>query len=335
MLDAAKAPDCGEGPYKVHLDQDDGFYYVWVTDYTAQEDVRLDHRYPIGKTAYRKCRELNASTADLLGDMPAPTPAEEDRMINLGVIVEDTPANPFTRADVAVIMGILKEETPAAAEGTAMHAELEPTEDELDIAAGDFTRFPSQARHEWLEDAGLFAAEMLRTRTDLEVNAKVRVSIGWPQGRKAIGECWHVESSGDGHREIFISPALDDGCKIADVVIHELIHACLPKEAKHGPLFGKPARAVGLEGKLTATYAGEELAELIRAWVAERGPYPAAAMDRHSLVKKQTTRLLKVSCCGPSGVGHEEYVCRMSKGQFERAAPVCGICGEDMVCADA
>lgn len=64
----------------------------------------------------------------------------------------------------------------------------EPSAEEL-VRAEEMERFPSVARHAWLEDAGSFAAKLLRERAELDVPHTVRVSLGWPRGRKAIGEC--------------------------------------------------------------------------------------------------------------------------------------------------
>ena len=63
------------------------------------------------------------------------------------------------------------------------------------------------------------------------------------------------------------------------------------------------ARALGLEGKLTATVAGEAFVEAVGPLLEEVGPFPHAALDwagPRSGPKKQVARLLKVACaaCG-------------------------------------
>lgn len=322
QMDQAKAPELGEGPFTVvHLTS--GLWRVEDTRDGSHASGQIMH----AKSAARKCRELNEAT-------PAPavpfTPAEVAEIIEVLTpgkgrkrAAPKAPAAPVAEPTAEGLGDLLTGPDGETPELEPIAPDLEPSVEELD-ASDTVERFPSAARHEWLEDAATFGAKLLRERTELTVNVKVRVSVGWPTGRKSIGECWHMEASGDGHREIFVSPALEDGTKIVDVLVHELIHACLPKDAKHGPMFGKPARAVGLEGKLTATHAGPELEELIRAWVAERGPYPAKALDRYEQQKKQTTRLLKCVCpaCG--------YTVRVTKVWAEKALPVCGIDGEDM-----
>lgn len=60
-----------------------------------------------------------------------------------------------------------------------------------------------------------------------------RMACGWPLGRRrggqgrshAIGQCWARKASSDGCSEIFVSPELDDAIEVAEVLVHELIHA--------------------------------------------------------------------------------------------------------------
>lgn len=134
---------------------------------------------------------------------------------------------------------------------------------------------------------------------------KIRVSIGWPSSgirSKTIGECWVREASGDGHAEIFVTPSLKDPERIAGVLTHELVHAIVGHDAKHGPVFKKAAVSMGLEGKMTATTEGPAW----HAWADEvlhdLGPYPGSDLTGRIAggKKKQTTRMLKVTCphCG-------------------------------------
>lgn len=354
LYDAARDGDAGFGPYSVERNDDDAFYYV------HRDGQPVGKGWALRKGALRKARELNEayaaetkerwiSTAEREGLIPARDSEPEDFIGenpsgyhdpeggDFGGGDDPEPSN-FERMAERELRALIEageidgpEEGPGhipTREGLEEQGFGDLLEPDETVTAEEIERFPSAERHEWLEDAGHYAAKLLRDRTDLEVPKAVRVSVGWPGlGRKAIGSCWHLKASGDGHREIFISPVLEDGVQIVATLIHEMIHASLPDDAKHGKLFGKPARAVGLEGKLTATYAGEELEGLIKAWVETRGQYPAKGLLKSlGAEKKQTTRMLKVSCCRE----HEEYVVRMSRAQFERAAPICGICGEDM-----
>ena len=78
------------------------------------------------------------------------------------------------------------------------------------------------------------------------------------QRGKRIGECWSDLASADGAFEIFIVPGIDDAARIAGILTHELVHAAVGLKAGHGAVFAKAARALGLEGKMTATTEGPE-----------------------------------------------------------------------------
>lgn len=157
-----------------------------------------------------------------------------------------------------------------------------------------------------------------------------RVSCGWPSKSallrassksRRIGEAWHA-GSGDDSREIFISPALENPVAVADVLLHEMIHAALPGEVGHRAPFPQIAKKLGLEGKPTATYAGEALAQVLAEITAEVGPYPHAKLDA-TPHRKQGTRMMKVQCpdCG--------YTLRTTRVWLEVGVPTCP-CGATM-----
>lgn len=128
----------------------------------------------------------------------------------------------------------------------------------------------------------------------------VRVSVGWPGSRRGIhdlGSCWKKEASADGTFQIFVSPIIDDTVRALDILIHELCHAVTNCEG-HNDAFGLVARAVGLDGKLTATFAGDALRERLNVEViAKLGKYPHSALNPTKSGKKtQTTRLIKMTC---------------------------------------
>lgn len=149
---------------------------------------------------------------------------------------------------------------------------------------------------------------------------KVRVSCGWPssgglgQKRKTLGQHWAPEASVDNRSQIFISPWLENKgeCGVLPVLAHEVVHAVVGNDAKHGKVFRKCAEAIGLTGKMTSTVAGAELMEKISKWQTVLGEYPHGKLDpKKSPVKKQTTRMIKMECpeCG--------YVARTSRKWLE------------------
>jgi hypothetical protein len=188
-------------------------------------------------------------------------------------------------------------------------------------------------REEWL----ITLAEMMRpVFADLgyTLPEKLRVSVGWPSskalagkgGSRAIGQCFYPECSKDKATELFISPVLEDGMRVADTLAHELAHAALGKGHGHGPKFARVAKALGLEGKPTNTVAGEAFIQWAKPLVAALGKYPHAALDVTKGQTKQSTRMLKVSCpeCG--------YSVRTTQKWLDVGTPTCP-CGEEMEAA--
>lgn len=154
-----------------------------------------------------------------------------------------------------------------------------------------------------------------------------RVSVGFPGGgarRTTIGQCWCDSVSANGLTEMFISPVLSTAKEADHVLAHEMVHAAVGIKAGHKGPFTKMARGIGLKGKLTATFAGEELREKLDALTALLGPYPHAGMDPgKSNRKKQSTRMLKLECpeCG--------YIVRTTQKWIEMGIPTC-CCGTKM-----
>lgn len=159
------------------------------------------------------------------------------------------------------------------------------------------------------------------------IPTKYRVSVGWPKGSRggktseSIGQCWDPKCSSDGHHEVFISPKLDAFAAI-ETLVHEMIHVSAGVAAKHRGEFKRLAVAVGLEGKMTATLAGEELGKRIRAWIADMPEYPHGPMDLGGSKEgepgeKKGSRLIKVCCPGC------EYTVRMAQKWIDVAVPAC------------
>lgn len=156
--------------------------------------------------------------------------------------------------------------------------------------------------------------------------AKFRVSVGWPKGSRggstaeSIGQCWDPKHSADGHYEMFVSPKLG-AFEAVEVLVHEVVHLGAGLECKHRGAFKKLALAVGLEGKMTATTAGDELAKKIRAWMADMPEYPhgpmVAAVEGEEKEKRPGSRLIKASCecC--------EYTVRLAQKWIDIAVPTC------------
>lgn len=180
-------------------------------------------------------------------------------------------------------------------------------------------------REGWLQQL----AELVRpwfVGVELEVPA-VRIGVGFTsKGARStrIGECWHPAASADKVPELFVHPTLHEPLKVAETLIHELIHAALPPDAKHGPQFKRPALALGLTGRMTATTAGDELIARLSPVLEQLGPYPHAAFrprvnGTSSTGPKQSTRMVKCECatCG--------YIVRTSRKWIDLAVPECPV----------
>lgn len=159
---------------------------------------------------------------------------------------------------------------------------------------------------------------------------RIRVACGWPSrsalsGKaKRIGEAWSHRCSGDGAHETFLSPVLADPIEVGATLVHELVHHAVGVEHGHKGPFRKLATAVGLVGRMTATTAGPALQERLHALAEELGPYPHAALNGGAGRKKQSTRMLKVTCadCG--------CIVRMTRQWLDEVgAPTCA-CGGAM-----
>lgn len=166
----------------------------------------------------------------------------------------------------------------------------------------------------------------------------IKFSVSFIEGtrstkkNKTIGAHYSHHFSKGQEQHILIHPSLDDGVRVVDVLIHELIHAQLPIDAGHGKEFREIALKVGLTGKMTATVATDELKSKIEKWVKKVGEYPHSSFDVSKSRKKQTTRMIKVMCVSDNefcGGGH--YKARMSRKLIEDfGCPVCPNCGEQM-----
>lgn len=157
-------------------------------------------------------------------------------------------------------------------------------------------------REEWLNKAAERLNEMIGEKTDLTPSKSVLVSTGWPRrdrGGKVIGQCFK-KTPGGGKHHIFITPTLSTATDVLPVLLHELVHAADDCQHQHKGPFVKAIRALGLEGKPTATVPGKDLKAELRTLAGELGKYPHTRLSVVGEEKPQTTRMLKVECpdCG-------------------------------------
>ena len=115
-----------------------------------------------------------------------------------------------------------------------------------------------------------------------------------PSKVQTIGQCFSRSASDGGINEILITPLLNNSISVLETLTHELVHAIDDCQHGHKAPFKRIAEAVGLEGKMTNTIAGEELTEKIKAIVKKLGRYPHKKLNLSG--KKQTTRNLPILC---------------------------------------
>ena len=119
-------------------------------------------------------------------------------------------------------------------------------------------------REQWLNEC------IQKLRPDFEqlghpLPEKIRASCSWPSKsglankKRRIGEAWSAKNSADQSCEVFISPVLKDPLEVSATLVHELVHCAVGVEEGHKGKFPRLAKAVGLEGKMTATTAGEDV----------------------------------------------------------------------------
>ena len=120
-----------------------------------------------------------------------------------------------------------------------------------------------------------------------------------------------------------ISPVVADATEVLAILIHELCHAVTLGDG-HGKKFTRAARAFHLEGKPTATVAGDAFKQAFADLTARLGEYPHAALNVGDGLKKQSTRMLK-ACCPDCG-----YTVRLTAKWVQFGLPICPVDGLEL-----
>jgi len=139
----------------------------------------------------------------------------------------------------------------------------------------------NQLREAWLEQAASFLRGFMEQH-GLLLDTLPRVSTGFPSRgglSRVIGQCVSPKVCADGKAQIFISPRIADSVEVLGILLHELIHAAVGCEERHGKKFSQASRKVGLVGKPTATTVGESLEKFLEHYILSSGEYPHAAIQ--------------------------------------------------------
>ena len=189
-------------------------------------------------------------------------------------------------------------------------------------------------REEWL----LSAVEELRKYFEikgLKLPTNIKVSCGWTGKNisKTLGSCWDNTVSRNNFYEIFISPILDDVVGSQGVVanlIHELTHALLGVQEKHGKKFKIAIKKLGLTGKSTSTYADSELiTDVIKPLAEKLGTYPHGSINLEVKEKKARNKNILDAYCPNCG-----YEIKVKVKFLDKGIPKCPMCEIEFVVED-
>ena len=101
-------------------------------------------------------------------------------------------------------------------------------------------------REIWLT-RGVRALRPIFAAAGYSIPSRLAVSVGFPDSKKAIGQCWYPEGSASGETtHVFIAPVHKTGADALDTLAHELGHAALGSGFGHGSKFRKACEAIGL-----------------------------------------------------------------------------------------
>ena len=137
-----------------------------------------------------------------------------------------------------------------------------------------------QLREAWLEQAVIYLRDYMATHGIL-LSTSPRVSCGFPSRggeRRTVGQCFSAKVCEDGRSQVFVSPRIAESVDVLGILLHELIHAAVGVEHKHGKKFSQAARKVGLIRPWKATTVGTTLRPVLERFVVLLGPYPHAAI---------------------------------------------------------
>jgi hypothetical protein len=147
-------------------------------------------------------------------------------------------------------------------------------------------------REQWLMEAvQCFRPWFLERK--VEIPQRVMISCGFPKGARGghvIGQCWGANLTNDGTSHMFVCPTLDNPIEVLATTLHECNHAACGLECGHKGEFKRMALSLGLQGKMTATYAAPDtpLYAALEQVAASLGPYPHSKLTPIKKPRKET-----------------------------------------------
>lgn len=187
-------------------------------------------------------------------------------------------------------------------------------------------------REEWLINATELSKNVFK-QVGYSIPENIKLSCSYPSNgkggkkKKPVGQCIDTSASAENNYNILIHPEISDKIEVLGILTHELVHATVGIKEGHNKVFKQCATSVGLEGKMTATTTGEKFDNLFSDVIKELPDYPHGSIILSDNDKKQTTRMLKLTCENETGL-----ILRMSKGAYDKfGSPLCGCCNIPMV----
>lgn len=185
-------------------------------------------------------------------------------------------------------------------------------------------------REAWLIDAARIIKQDIFAPLGYDVPT-IRLSVGFPGGgskRNRIGECWAKSAASDNINNIFISPIVADSHDVLATLVHEMVHAIDDCQNGHRAPFASIAKVVGLEGKMTATVAGEDLKVRLSQIITDLGEIPNGHLTVPSKVKGRGA--YATYRCPDTG-----YTARITWAtERDFGGPICPCCNMSMVSSD-
>ena len=276
----------------------------------------------------------------ILPEVRKVAPPKKKRAIGKSKIFEaeyGKPKDPgVTARSLEEVVDLVEQKLAPASPTTPHRPEESPVEPEkapAPVSLRDVTVAQAERRirnrEDWLY-AFLEEAKPHFDRRDFIVPTNIRIGVGFTskghgKTRKSpiLGEAWAAEASEDGTHEIIITPEISEPVEVAATLVHEIAHCVVGLEAKHGRDFKACVVAMGLEGKPSATHAGENFLIWAEDIIRRLGDYPHHRLSgASSAPKKQKCRQLKGTC-----MCEEPLIVRASKEVALTGQITCSACG--------
>ena len=181
-------------------------------------------------------------------------------------------------------------------------------------------------REQWLNAVRVYAADAGLRYTG--TGPIVRMIPSFPARATRKVRLGSFVTDADGRHIGLVSPLLADNLEVATVAYWLQVRRQFSAYEDRDLTVRHVQRGLehaGFIEPFTSCVPSEELLDrlsrVVQSVVAQYGDYPAAEVNLPTR-PTQGTRLLKVACSN----NHDEYVVRMSRTQYERGRPQCGVC---------